>query len=158
MEKFASTVEAEVETIRVSEPKFASAPYQGVTAVTSMKVTRHAELRHVPAGALWIPADQPDFEVAVQLLEPDAADSLMAWGLMSTIFERKEWIDGPELERIATEMLKDSKVKAQWEKALADPTFAKDAAARYEWWSRRTPYWDESIGLMPVYRAMKVLK
>jgi hypothetical protein len=158
VEKFASAVETEVETIRVSEPKFASAPYQGATAVTSMKVERRVERRRIPAGAIWIPADQPDFEIAVQLLEPDAADSLMAWGLMSTIFERKEWIDGPELERIATEMLKDSKVKAQWEKALADPTFAKDAAARYEWWSRRTPYWDESIGLMPVYRAMKVLK
>ena len=158
VERFDSAVEVEVETIRISEPKFASAPYQGATAVTSMKVTRQAEVRRIPAGALWIPADQADFEIAVQLLEPEAPDSLMAWGLLSTIFERKEWIDGPELERIATEMLKDPKMKAEWERALADPNFAKDAAARYEWWSRRTPYWDESIGLMPVYRAMKVLK
>jgi len=157
MEKIDSPVEAEVETIRVSEPKFASAPYQGLTSVTSMKVDRRAERRRIPAGAIWIPADQPGFEVAVQLLEPDAPDSLMAWGLLSTIFERKEWIDGPELERIATEMLKNPKVAGEWQKALADPDFARNSAARYDWWSRRTPYWDETIGLMPVYRAMKVL-
>ena len=157
MEKIDSPVEAEVETIRVSEPKFASAPYQGLTSLTSMKVDRRAERRRIPAGAIWIPADQPGFEVAVQLLEPDAPDSLMAWGLLSTIFERKEWIDGPELERIATEMLKNPKVAGEWQKALADPDFARNSAARYDWWSRRTPYWDETIGLMPVYRAMKVL-
>jgi hypothetical protein len=157
VEKFASTVEAEVETIRVSEPKFASAPYQGAMAVPSMQVDRRAERRRIPEGAIWIPADQPDFEVAVQLLEPEAPDSLLGWGLLSTIFERKEWIDGPELERIATEMLKDRKIKAEWEKALADPGFAKNPAARYEWWSRRTPYWDETIGLMPVYRAMRIV-
>jgi hypothetical protein len=157
MEKIDSPVNAEVETIRVSEPKFASAPYQGLTSLTSMKVDRRAERRRIPAGAIWIPADQPGFEVAVQLLEPDAPDSLMAWGLLSTIFERKEWIDGPELERIATEMLKNPKVAGEWQKALADPDFARNSAARYDWWSRRTPYWDETIGLMPVYRAMKVL-
>ena len=78
-----------------------------------------------PAGALWVPADQPDFEVAVHLLEPDAPDSLLAWGFLSGIFERKEWIDGPELERMATELLKDPKLAAEWKAALADPAFAE---------------------------------
>jgi hypothetical protein len=157
VERLPSAVEAEVETIRVTNPKFASAPYQGATLVTSLKVTRQPEKRRIPAGALWVPADQPDFEVAVQLLEPDAPDSLLAWGVLSAIFERKEWIDGPELERMASDLLKDPKVAAEWQAALADPAFAGDAAARYEWWSRRTPYWDETIGLLPVYRAMKPL-
>jgi hypothetical protein len=122
-----------------------------------MKVSRRPETRRIPEGALWVPADQPDFEVAVHLLEPDAPDSLLAWGFLSGIFERKEWIDGPELERMAADLLKDPVVASDWQTALADPAFAKDAAARYEWWSRRTPYWDETIGLMPVYRAMKPL-
>jgi len=157
MERLSSALEAEVETLRVADPTFASAPYQGATAVTAMKVSRQSEMRRIPAGALWVPADQPDFEVAVQLLEPDAPDSLLAWGVLSGIFERKEWIDGPELERMASELLKDPKVAAEWQAALGDPAFAKDAAARYQWWSRRTPYWDETIGLVPVYRAMKPL-
>jgi hypothetical protein len=157
VEALTAAVDAEVETIRVSEPKYAGAPYQGATLVTSMKVSRQAETRRIPAGALWVPADQPDFEVAAHLLEPDAPDSLLAWGLLSGIFERKEFIDGPELERMAAELLKDPKVAAEWQAALGDPAFAKDTAARYEWWSRRTPYWDETIGLMPVYRLPKPL-
>lgn len=157
VEALPSSITAEVETIRVSDPKFAPTPYQGSTAVTSMKVARQTETRLIPAGALWVPADQPDFEVAVHLLEPDAPDSLLAWGLLSTVFERKEWIDRPELERVARELLKDPRLAAEWEAALADAAFAADPAARYEWWSRRTPYWDETIGLVPVYRAMKPL-
>jgi hypothetical protein len=157
VEPIANAIEAEVETIRVTAPKYGSAPYQGATLLTSMKVARQSETRRIPAGALFVPADQPDFEVAVHLLEPEAPDSLLAWGFLSGIFERKEWIDGPELERMATELLKDPKVAGEWRTALADPTFAADEAARYEWWSRRTPYWDETIGLMPVYRAMKPL-
>ena len=157
MEKLTARVEAEVETIRVTDPRFAGAPYQGMTPVTAMSVSRRTELGRIPAGSLWIPADQPDFEVAVQLLEPEAPDSLLAWGFLSGIFERKEWIDGPELERLASDLLQDPAVEAQWRSALADPAFANDAAARQEWWSRRTPYWDETIGLMPVYRSMKLL-
>jgi hypothetical protein len=157
MEPLASAIETEVETTRLSDPKFAPAPYQGATAVTGVKVARQREVRRIPAGALWVPADQPDFEVAVHLLEPDAPDSLLAWGFLSNVFERKEWIDGPELERLAQELLKDPKVAADWEAALRDPAFAKDPAARTTWWSRRTPYWDETIGLLPVYRALKPL-
>lgn len=157
VETVTSASSAEVEAIRVSDPEFAATPYQGLTAVTSMTVSRRTETRPIPAGALWVPADQPDFEVAAHLLEPDAPDSLVAWGLLSTIFERKEWIDRPELERLAREMLKDPETAAEWEAALRDPAFATDAAARYQWWSRRTAYWDETIGLVPAYRVMKPL-
>jgi hypothetical protein len=152
-----TALDADVETIRVSDPRFAPAPYQGATLVTNVTVTRQSERRRIPKGALWVPADQPDFEVAVHLLEPDAPDSLLAWGFLSNVFERKEWIDGPELERLALDLLKDPKTAGEWEAALREPAFAKDAAARSLWWSRRTPYWDETIGLLPVYRAMKPL-
>jgi len=157
VEALPGSSEAEVETTRIAEPKFARAPYQGTTGVTAMKVSRRLERRPIPTGALWVPADQPDFEVAIQLLEPEAPDSLMAWGYLSGIFERKEWIDGPEVERMAEELLRQPAVAAEWEAALADAAFAKDAAARYEWWSRRTPYWDDTIGLLPVYRVLKPL-
>jgi hypothetical protein len=43
---------------------------------------------------------------------------------------------------------------AEWERALADPAFAADSAARYRWWYRRTPYQDEAQGLLPVFRAL----
>ena len=82
------------------------------------------ERRRFPAGTLWIPADQPDFEVAVQLLEPDGPDSLLAWGALSGIFEQKEWLGEPELEAEAARLLATPEIRADWERALADPTFA----------------------------------
>jgi hypothetical protein len=157
LEALPADLEAEVETQRLSEPRFAPRPYQGTTGVTSVKVKRALEVRRLPAGSLWVPADQPDFEVAVQLLEADAPDSLVAWGFLSSVFERKEWIDGQELEALALEGLKDPKRAAAWEAALRDPAFAGDPDARSEWWARQTPYWDETVGLVPVYRVLRAL-
>jgi hypothetical protein len=152
--RLAAAAELEVETIRVAEPKLATYPFQGTVMVEDFAVTRQNERVAVPAGSLWIPADQPAFEIAVQLLEPEAPDSLLRWGLLSTVFERKNWV-GPEvLEVLAREMLADPGLRAEWELALADPAFAADRRARSQWWYRRTPYWDDSVGLLPVLRVM----
>jgi len=147
-------VEIEVEAMRVSQPEPAGASYQGLTRL-SAKAARAPERRKVPAGALWIPADQPDFEVAVQLLEPEAPDSLLSWGLLSTVFEGKEYIDPRVLEGLAAAMLKDPRTAGEWQAALRDEKFAADANARYLWWYRRTPYWDEAAGLLPYFRVMR---
>jgi Zinc carboxypeptidase len=153
-ERLTQPVELEVETMRVSNPKLAAGSYQGLVQVTP-KVARAVERRRIPAGSIWIPADQPDFLVAVQLLEPEAGDSLLSWGLLSSVFEQKEYIDLRVLERLAAEMLKDPKVASEWQEALKDPAFKADGGARYSWWYRRTPYWDETVGLLPYYRVMK---
>jgi hypothetical protein len=148
-------VELAVETSRLASPVYAAAPYQGLTRIEKVQVTRAVERRAIPAGSLWIPADQPGFEVAVQLLEPESPDSLLAWGLLSSLFERKEYFEPRVLEGIAEEMLKqDPAVAADWQSALADPAFAADPAARSEWWYRRTPYRDEMVGLLPVFRVL----
>ena len=157
VEKLMQPAEIEVEAMRVSQPKFAPTSYQGLTRVTS-QTARTVERRKIPAGALWVPADQPDFEVAVQLLEPEAPDSLLSWGLLSSLFEGKEYMDPRVLEGHAAELLKDPKIAAEWEAALKDEKFAADAQARYQWWFRRTPYVDETIGLLPYYRVMTAPK
>jgi hypothetical protein len=73
---------------------------------------------------------------------------------VSSLFERKIYI-GPEvLEAQARELLADDAVRAEWERALEDPSFAADGRARYLWWYRRTPFWDETVGLLPVLRVM----
>lgn len=145
--------ELEVETARLADPQPAGSSYQGLTRITA-ETTYQMERRSVPAGALWIPAAQPDFAVAVQLLEPEAPDSLLAWGLVSSIFEGKEYIGEATLDELARQQLVDPAVAAAWQSALADPKFAGDRRARYRWWYRRTPYWDEQVGLYPVFRLM----
>jgi Zinc carboxypeptidase len=154
VEVLRESVEMEVETIRVSDSKLAERPYQGLTRVQA-KAERRTERRKIPAGALWIPADQPDFAVAVQLFEPEAPDSLLGWGLLSNVFEQKEYIDSRVLEGLVAEMRKDPGTEAEFQEAMKDEAFAKDPFARYLWWYRRTPYWDETVGLLPVYRVMR---
>jgi hypothetical protein len=108
----------------------------------------------VPRGALWIPADQPDFEVAVQLLEPEAPDSLVSWGLLSIVMERKEYMDSRKLEELVPGLLLDAATREAWEAALQNEEFAADPSARWAWWYRKTPYWEETVGLLPVLRVM----
>jgi hypothetical protein len=119
-------------------------------------VERLQESAAVPAGTLWIPADQPHFDVAVQLFEPDAADSLFSWGLLSSALERKEYIEPRVLEPIVRRRLaEDPALAAEWAAALEDPAFAADPGARWLWWYRRTPYWDDTVGRLPVFRALE---
>jgi hypothetical protein len=153
VERLQEPAELAVEAMRASEPKPAAASYQGLTRLTA-KIERSPETRKIPAGALWVPADQPDFEVAVQLLEPEAPDSLLSWGLLSSLFEGKEYVDARVLEGLAADRLKDPKLAAEWATALKDEKFAADPQARYQWWFRRTPYWDATIGLLPYFRVM----
>jgi hypothetical protein len=147
-------MELAVETIRVADPVLGGAPFQGTVLIEDFSVSRQVEFRTVAAGAIWVPADQPDFEVAVQLFEPEAPDSMLHWGLLSTVFERKEYIAGDTLEGLARDLVDDETVRTEWQTALQDEDFAEDARARYVWWYRRTPYWDEQVGLLPVFRVM----
>jgi hypothetical protein len=148
--------EIEVETLRLAGPHYAAEPYQGLTRLGAT-ATRQREKRRIPAGALWIPADQPDFELAVQLLEPEAPDSLFAWGLLSTVLEQKEYIAPGVLEDHVARLLEDPAQSSAWRQALAaDPKLAADPQARYLWWFRRTPWWDDTVGLLPYYRLLEV--
>jgi hypothetical protein len=161
-ERLPRELELEVETARLTRPQPEEESYQGLTRLRA-EVTRASERRTVPAGALWVPADQPDFAVAVQLLEPEAPDSVLAWGLVSGLFEGKEYIDGAALELFARQALGNPQVPAmaalaaEWKTALADPAFSADRAARYRWWFARTPHRDEQVGLYPVFRRMTPL-
>jgi|CXWL01.1.fsa_nt_gi hypothetical protein len=148
------SLSVEVETLRVEKPELSPRSYQGRHAVAA-KVVRTRERVHAPEGSLWVPADQPDFELAAQLLEPDAPDSLFAWGLLSSVLERKEYIERRVLEAEAKRRLAaDPALEAEWRAALADPAFAADPRARFEWWWRHTPYWDTRVGQLPVLRVM----
>ncbi|HEX2162393.1 MAG TPA: M14 family metallopeptidase [Thermoanaerobaculia bacterium] len=156
VERLAAAATLRVETLRVDAPDFAAAPYQGRTRVSG-EVRRVAESVEVPAGTSWVPADQPHFAVAVQLFEPEADDSLFSWGVFSSAFERKEYIDPRNLEPLVRRLLaEDPALAAEWEAALQDEAFAADPNARWLWWYRRTPYWDDTVGRLPVFRALEV--
>lgn len=141
-----------VGTFRASEARLGTAPYQGRVQV-SAKIEKATETRTVPAGSLYVPLDTPLAPLAMHLLEPEGPDSLFSWGELAAALEMKEYIDARVLDPLAEKLLKDDpKLAAEWSTRLKDPKFAADARARYRFFYSRTPYWDESVGLLPVFR------
>ena len=116
-------------------------------------------LRAIPAGSAVVPLDQRGARVAIHLLEPQAPDSLMAWGFFNALFERKEYAEPYVMESLARDMLaKDPKLKEEFERRLAeDKEFAASPEARLEFFYRRSPYWDQQMNLYPVGRITKPL-
>src|ERR1017187_2476405 len=151
-EKLSTARTLAVGTYRASGAVFGKTSYQGRVRVEA-KIARAIETRAIPAGSLYVPLETELASVAIALLEPESPDSLFAWGELSSCLEEKEYMDTRVLDPLAEEMLaKDPKLKAEWEEKLADPKFASDARARHRFFYRKTPWFDEAVGLVPVFR------
>lgn len=116
-----------------------------------------AETRTLERGAIFVPIDQPGARVVLHLLEPSGPDSLVQWGLLNAVFERKEYMEAYVAEQVARDMLAaDPSLKAAFDAALAaDPELAGSPGRRLDWFYRRSPAWDERVNLLPIYRADK---
>jgi hypothetical protein len=92
----------------------------------------------------------------MNLLEPEAPDSLVHWGFFNATFEQKEYAENYILERLAREMLTSNPgLREEYEKKLSsDASFAPNPRARLEFFYRRSPYWDKQMNLYPVGRII----
>ncbi|RTL22247.1 MAG: peptidase M14 [Burkholderiales bacterium] len=113
------------------------------------------ETRALPAGSLFVPIAQPLARLLMHLLEPDAPDSLAAWGRFDNAFEQKEFMEPYVAEQIAREQLAASPaLRDEFQARLRDdPAFAASAEQRLDFFFRRAPSWDERYLLYPVLRA-----
>jgi hypothetical protein len=145
--------DVQLETFRASKVAYSKAPFEGHTTMT-FEGRWQPETRTIAAGSLFVPIAQPAARVLVALLEPQAPDSLGAWGFFNTAFEAKEYMEPYVAEQVARELLaKDPKVAAAFnQKLAADPEFAANPQARLDFFYRLSPSWDERLNLYPVYR------
>jgi murein tripeptide amidase MpaA len=145
----------DIESYRFTDVKWPGGPFEG-RLMPSFKAEAVRERRTFPAGSLVVPLAQPAARVAINLLEPDAPDSLVHWGFFDAIFEQKEYGENYVLEKLAREMLaKDPKLRDEYQQKLAsDPKFAANSRARLEFFYRRSPYWDPQMNLYPVGRIV----
>ena len=113
------------------------------------------ETRALGAGALFVPINQPDARLVMGLLEPQAPDSLAAWGEFNNAFEQKEYMEDYVAEEVARQQLVDDPaLAAQFTAKLRDdPEFAKNPSARLQFFARRHSSWDEQFNLYPVLRT-----
>ena len=94
--------------------------------------------------------------VILNLLEPNAPDSLARWGFFNSIFEEKEYAEHYVLEALAREMMaNDPSLEQEFRQLLAsDAEFAASPSARLRFFYRRSPYWDPQMNLYPVGRII----
>jgi hypothetical protein len=157
-ERIRQPLTIEVESYRLTEPKWASAPFENRLPV-SFKAQAVTETRTFPANSALVPVAQDTANVAIHLLEPNSTDSLVYWGFFNAIFERKEYFSDFVMERIAAEMLtKDENLRKEFDEKLKDEAFAKSQRARLNFFYERSPYADRRIGVYPVGRVLREIK
>jgi hypothetical protein len=148
-------VTTRAEGYQLDAPAWASKPFEGHLMLRDF--TLHAVLREVtlPVGTVLVPLDQRDANVAIQLLEPQAPDSLLHWGYLDAIFEAKEYAEPRVAETLAREMMaKDPALKAEFQRRLHDdPAFATSPGARLQLFFERSPWYAaQHVGAYPVMR------
>jgi hypothetical protein len=148
----------DVESYRFIDVKWASGPFEG-RLMPSFKAEVVHEQRTFPAGSVIVPLAQESAKVALNLLEPEAPDSLVHWGFFNATFEQKEYAENYILEKLAREMLAGNPgLREEFEKRLAgDANFAASPRARLEFFYKRSPYWDQQMNLYPVGRIITPL-
>ena len=153
MQRLAEPLAVDVESYRFSEVKWGGSSFEGRVLV-AQKNQIISERRTYPAGSIIVSLAQPTGRVALNLLEPDAPDSFVAWGFFNPIFEQKEYGEDYVLEKLAREMLAhDEKLRREFEQRVAnDPKFAASAQERLRFFHERSPYWDRQLNLYPVGR------
>jgi hypothetical protein len=146
--------ETEFAVFRADKTSFSTQSFEGHQTLTLTGEWK-PERRHLAAGALFVPIAQAKARLVMSLLEPQAPDALVAWGEFNTAFERKEYMEDYVAEEVARDMLaKDAALKARFEQRLKDDAdFAKNPAARLEFFARLHSSWDASYNVYPVLRT-----
>lgn len=141
-----------LQVFRATKTEFGKSSSEGRQ---TLKVTGEwkAEKVALMPGALFVPIRQKEARLVLHIFEPQAADSFVSWGYFNRHFERKEYMEDYVAEDVATEMLaKDPAVKAEFEAKLKEPEFAKDPDARFQFFYRKHPSWDERFNRYPVFK------
>jgi hypothetical protein len=145
---------ADVETFRAGQARFTAASFESHQRLAVQGSWQH-EPRALTKGSLFVPIAQPKARLVMALLEPQAPDSLLAWGAFNNAFERKEYMEEYVAEDVArAQMAADPALAAEFRRKVeTDEAFAKNPHARLEFFARRHASWDERLNLYPVMRA-----
>lgn len=150
-ERISAPRKVNVTMLRLSDPKVATAQFEGHARVTAT-ATPEKRNETFPAGSVRVSTDQPLGVLATLLLEPSSPDSLFQWGFFNSILSPTEYVEAYIMEPMAEKMLaEDPQLAAEFQKKVeSDGTFR--GRARLQWLYERTPWYDERAMLYPVGR------
>jgi hypothetical protein len=146
--------DVDVEAFRATKAEFAGGSVEGHQRL-ALEGEWEVETFDLPAGALFVPIDQPKARLVMALLEPQAPDALAAWGWFNNFFEQKEYMEAYVAEDVARKMLAENPaLKAEFERRVReDEAFAKNPFARLQFFHQRHSSWDQRFNLYPVLRV-----
>lgn len=142
------------EGYRFREVRFRPRPYEG-RSLPSYRVVPVTEKGLFPAGTVYVPLGNPRAKLIMHLLEPEAPDALVAWGLMNTLFEDKEYFESYVMEPLAEKMMADDPQLAALfaQRVQSDSAFAANPRARLGFFYQRSPWYDQDKDRYPVWRV-----
>ena len=147
-----SPVTRAVSSYRLTKPVWVLDSFEGHHTVT-FTTERIDETRTFPAGTVVVDTAQRRAKIVAGLLEPEAPDALVAWGFLDAVFEAKEYVESYVMEGIARDMLRDdATLRAEFETAKRDPSFAKDPEKIRQWFYERSRFAETRVGVYPIAR------
>lgn len=153
MHELSREVTVKVQGYRFDKVSFRAASYEG-RLLPNYSVQAVTDERTFPAGTIYVPLANPKARLIMHLLEPQAPDALVAWGLLNTIFEDREYFEPYIMEPLAQRMLaQDAELQKSFaQKVASDSIFAANPRARLRFFYQRSPYHDTGKNLYPVWR------
>lgn len=105
-------------------------------------------------GDVYLKVNQITNRYIVETLEPEGMDSFFTWNFFDSAMQQKEWYSEYVFEDYALDMLKKDKRlrKSFEEKKALDQEFLNDPSAQLYWLYKRSPYFETTVNLYPVYR------
>ena len=138
---------------QIDDPVWSGQPFESHHMLQSFTASRVVRDDLLPAGSVIVPLDQPAANVAIELLEPQAPDSLLRWGALDAIFEPKEFGEPRVVEKLARDLLQRSpELAAEFAKKLKDdPAFAASPSNRLAFFFKRSPWYAvQDVGRYPI--------
>jgi hypothetical protein len=145
-----------VHTIRITDFKSGSKPYEGHYLHREIKSREEEELVDVPKGSIWIPCDQDKLNFILTVLEPRGEDSYFAWNMMDSYIQEKEYFSAYVFEDEAAKILKENpSLQEQLEKKkTTDPEFAKSAEAQLFFVYQNSQRFEKkTFNRLPIYKV-----
>lgn len=154
IEKLDSEKKLFVEEYSFTNTHFASKPYEGRLCVDTDLIATRQKMKF-PKGTFIVRTNQITNRVIVNLLEPEAPDSLVSWGFFNAFFERKEYAEPYIMEPIAKQMLEyDEKLRSEFNERLRDESFRNNPDARLDFFYQRSPFFDIHERKYPIFRLV----
>ena len=142
-------------TYKFDSVKLAETSYEGRQRVQKYLKKETSITKTFSRGSVIVPINQRRARVLVDFLEPDSYDSFFKWGFFNNLFESKEYFETYIMELIAEQMLKDYKVKAEFEKdKKLFPSKFIEQRDILNWFYERSPYFDTVKNVYPIGRIL----